>query len=96
MQSELFDADGMPNVAGEGLNSWRHQREASLQALGRETGLPINQRVEVLLRDGVRLRGRLQLQEELLFVQPKPGPLALRVDGVCFSAAEIESCVRMD
>ena len=96
-EPELFDADGAPKRSSDGYDAWRRQRHVSLSCLGRQTGLPLNHRVEVQLRDGVRLRGRLQLQEETLFVQPTDvGPLALRVDGVAFKATEIESCVRID
>ena len=96
-QPDLFDVDGQPHAPSDGYSAWRRQRDGSLNDLGRQTGLPLNHPVEVVLRDGVRLRGRLRLQEESLFVEPtEAGPLALRVDGVEFLSNEIESCVRFD
>jgi len=96
-QPELFTATCAPQRPGDGYGAWRRQRDESMNQLGRHTGLPLNHLVEVLLRDGVRLRGRLKLREESLFVEPtEKGPLALRVDGVEFFANEIESCVRFD
>nr|WP_321349206.1 hypothetical protein [uncultured Methanoregula sp.] len=59
-------------------------------------GLPLNQRAEVWLKGGIRLRGVLKLKEEQLFVAEKRDPrLELAVDGVSFLAAEIESWVRL-
>lgn len=96
-QEELFTATGAPRSPSDGYGAWRRQRDESMNQLGRHTGLPLNHLVEVLLRDGVRLRGRLKLREETLFIEPtEKGPLALRVDGVEFFATEIESCVRFD
>jgi hypothetical protein len=43
------------------------------------------------------LNGKLQLREEKLFVpEERDFRLELTVDGVSFTAAEIEACVRMD
>ena len=96
-QSELFSVHGVPQQPGDGYGAWRRQRDESLNQLGRHTGLPLKQLVEVVLRDGMQLRGRLKLREETLFVEPtEKGSLALRVDGVEFLAHEIESCVRLD
>ncbi len=95
-QLDLFDASASTQNL-DGYSAWRRQRDASLNELGKRLGLPLNHQVEVVLRDGVRLRGRLLLREATLFVQPtEAGPLALRVDGVGFMASEIESCVRTE
>ena len=68
-----------------------------MKELARQMGLPLEHPVEVWLRGGIRLRGKLRLREEMLFVQSeKESGLSLVVDGVPFTWAEIESCVRLD
>ena len=81
----------------DGYVTWRQQRLGAVNRLGQVAGLPLNQKVEVTLRDGVRLRGVLRLKEELLFQEEKPASgLDLVVDQVGFKSSEIESCVRID
>lgn len=81
----------------DGYATWRQQRTESINHLAQLSGLPLNHRVEVTLRDGVRLRGWLQLKQELLFQVHMPaGGLALTLDGVEFRSVEIESCIRTD
>jgi hypothetical protein len=59
--------------------------------------LPLEHQVEVWLVGGIRLRGKLRLQEErLFFVKDDVPQLTLLVDGVPFSIQEMESCVRLD
>jgi hypothetical protein len=83
--------------ARDPITAWREQRQMDLQKLARQLGLPLGHPVEVRLRDGVILSGPLQLGEEtLLLSSPPERRLQLRVDGVCFAAAEIEACVRLD
>jgi hypothetical protein len=93
-QEELdFGAGG----AGEGYTRWQVQRRAALVELARKVHLPLNHQVEVWLAGGIRLRGKLQLQEEKLFWQEEDGrQLGLRVDHVPFLMHEMESCVRLD
>jgi hypothetical protein len=80
-----------------GYHSWLRQRQQALAALSQSLGLPLGHRVEVWLKDGVRLRGTLQLQEERLFVDSnRDFQLRLRVDHVPFTPADIESCIRID
>jgi hypothetical protein len=90
-----FDFDA--GNAGGGYTRWLAQRREALVELARQINLPLNHPVEVWLTGGIRLRGKLQLQEEKLFLTEEHlGPLALRVDQVPFSISEMESCVRLD
>ena len=84
-------------AGADGYVTWRQQREDSVNRVGQLSGLPLNHRVEVTLRDGVRLRGRLRLREERLFLEEKfARELDLVVDGVSFRSVEIEACSRLD
>ena len=96
-QGELnFFGDGTGGGA-DGLVHWQQQRARALKRLARQSGLPLGHPVEVWLRGNVRLRGELKLREEKLFLIDDPEPkLELVVEGVPFSAADIESCVRTD
>ncbi len=59
--------------------------------------LPLGHRVEVWLSGGIRLRGILRLQEEVLFIEEeRVRHLDLVVDKVPFTYRELESCVRLD
>lgn len=81
----------------DGYSGWIEQRRAALERLAREVGLPLGHRVELWLSGGIRLRGILGFNDELLFVPEKRDETCqFAVDGVPFSAAEIESCVRVD
>lgn len=83
--------------AGEGHARWLAQRKLAVGELARQINLPIGHPVEVWLVGGVRLRGKLQLQEEKLFWgQHDVQNLGLLVDHVPFSLQEMESCVRLD
>lgn len=85
------------NSSQDGLAAWREARRVTAKRIGRELGVPLDRDVEVWLRGGVRLRGRLTLREEMLFVEsPRDLNLELVVDGVAFRWTEIESCVRLD
>jgi len=82
---------------GEGYNRWLEQRKRALVELARKLNLPLNHPVEVWLAGGIRLRGKLQLQEEMLFVpEDRVHQLRLQVDKVPFLIQEMESCVRLD
>jgi hypothetical protein len=79
------------------FNQWHAQRCEALLQMARKLGLPLAHPVEVWLLDGVRLRGVLRLAEETLFIDDALEPaLELMVDGVRFTPAEIQSCVRQD
>ena len=65
--------------------------------LAREVHLPLDHQVEVWLVGGVRLRGKLQLQEDRLFLGKDDAQhLGLVMNHVPFSIREMESCVRLD
>ena len=90
-----FDFGG--GSAGDGHTRWLAQRKLALAELARQIHLPLGYPVEVWLAGGVRLRGKLQLQEEKLFLgNDDVQHLGLVVDHVPFSIHEMESCVRLD
>ena len=93
-QSELhFDSKG----AGQGYNQWLTGRRMAVEQLARSMNLPLGHRVEVWLVGGIRLRGKLNLQEETLFIEEdRVRHLGLIVDSVPFTYREMESCVRLD
>jgi hypothetical protein len=94
VQSELnFGED----AGTEGYTRWLVGRQVATEMLARKIGLPLGHEVEVWLVGGVRLRGKLRLQEEALFIEEEPvRHLGLRVDNVAFTYREMESCVRRD
>ena len=80
-----------------GYNCWLDQRKQALIALAQKLHMPLNHQVEVWLAGGIRLRGKLQLQEEKLFLPEDDFQrVGFRVDYVPFSIHEMESCVRTD
>jgi hypothetical protein len=88
-----FDAPG----AQSGYERWQEDRRAARCELARRLGLPLGHQVEIWLRGEIRLRGRLNLAEEQLFLPEKEYPqIQLAVGRATFTAAEIESCVRTD
>ncbi|HYT61509.1 MAG TPA: hypothetical protein VEL06_15135 [Haliangiales bacterium] len=94
MQGE-FDFD--TEAAGEGYSRWLAGRKLAAVELARRLNLPLNREVEVWLVGGIRLRGKLQLQEEMLFIEEdRVRHLELQVDHVSFTIREMESCVRLD
>ena len=81
----------------DGLANWREGFEQSKRELAVSMGLPLDHPVEIWLKGEIRLRGVLKLYESRLFVEAQRDfSLELVVDGVRFTAAEIESCVRLD
>ena len=83
--------------AGEGYTRWLAQRKLAVAELARQINLPLDHQVEVWLAGGVRLRGKLQLQAERLFLgNGDVQNLGLLVDDVPFTIHEMESCVRLD
>ncbi len=88
-----FDAPG----TGQGYSQWVAGRKLAAAELAHKMNLPVGHQVEVWLTGNIRLRGKLQLQEEVLFVEEeRVRHLPLKVDGVAFTYREIESCVRLD
>lgn len=95
-QLELGLGEGSASP-GDGLDIWHAERNDALKQAIAQLGLPIGHPVEIWLRGGVRLRGRLQLRDTLLVLEDRGAwNLELRVDGVGFRPAEVESCVRLD
>jgi hypothetical protein len=93
-QGELdFAADG----PGEGYTKWVAVRQLALETAAQKLNLPLGHPAEIWLRGGIRLRGKLGLAHEALFIEEKRLlDLALVLDGVTFKYAEMESCRRLD
>ena len=88
-----FEADPAP----DGYSKWLAERKVATRELARRLNLPLDHEVEVWLIDGVRLRGKLRLQEEMLFIpEDRIRHLGLQVDRVPFAIREMESCVRLN
>jgi len=88
-----FEADG----TDLGYAKWLTGRGVAVEELARRMHLPLGHQVEVWLHGGIRLRGKLRLQEEILFIEEeRVRHLGLVVDHVAFTFREMESCVRMD
>ena len=85
------------SVSEAGYTSWIESRRVAAQVLARRMNLPLGHDVEVWLAGGIRLRGKLRLQEEVLLVEAgQERQLGLRIDHVGFTYREMESCVRLD
>jgi hypothetical protein len=81
----------------QGYVQWLTGRRVAVEELARRIHLPLGHQVEVWLYGGIRLRGKLRLQEEILFIEEdRIRHLELVVDKVSFTYREMESCVRMD
>jgi hypothetical protein len=94
LQGQLDFAD---KGSDEGYAKWLAVRRLALEEAAQKLNLPLGHAVEVWLRGGIRLRGRLSLANEVLFVEEERlDGLKLVLDGVTFSYAEIESCLRLD
>lgn len=94
LQSELnFGGEG----STEGYTWWLAGRQVATEILARKMGLPLGHEVDIWLIGGMRLRGKLRLQEEALFIEEeRVRHLGLRVEKVDFTYREMESCVRLD
>ena len=80
-----------------GYSGWLISRQLAAQDLARRMNLPLGHEVEVWLLGGVRLRGKLRLAEETLFIEEdRVRHLELLVDHVPFTYREMESCIRLD
>ncbi len=93
-QGELnFDA----SQTEQGYTQWLTGRRVAAAELARRIHFPLGHQVEVWLYGGFRLRGKLRLREETLFIdEERIRHLELVVDHVPFALREMESCVRMD
>jgi hypothetical protein len=81
----------------QGYAQWLTGRRVAVQELARRLGLPLGHQVEVWLCGGIRLRGKLRLQEEILLIEEeRVRHLGMVVDHVAFTFREMESCIRMD
>ena len=83
--------------AGLGYTQWLAGRRLTASELAHRMNLPIGHQVEVWLYGNVRLRGKLRLREDLLFIEEeRVRHLELLIDHVPFAYRQIESCVRLD
>jgi hypothetical protein len=88
-----FDSDNCQ----QGHTAWQQQRQQALLKLSCNLGLPLGRKVEVWLRNEIRLVGTLRLQEEQLFIPDDRTPdLQFVVDNVPFRVGEMNSCVALD
>ena len=94
LQGELGFTEGGPE---DGYAKWIALRQMTVEAAAQKLNLPIGHDAEVWLKGGIRLRGKLRLATDLLFIDEKRiADLALTLDGVEFIYADIESCVRIE
>lgn len=85
------------NSPNDGYARWLTGRQRTAAELAHRLNLPLEHEVEVWLVGGIRLRGKLSLQEELLIIDEESvRHLGLKVDRVPFHMREMESCVRLD
>ena len=90
-----FEFSNQPTESG--YTKWLATREAAVRAVARKLDLPLGAQVELWLNGGIRLRGKLRLQNEPLIIDDQSlADLPLTVDGIVFPFSEIESCVRLD
>ena len=81
----------------DGQAQWLAVRQMAAEAAAEKLNLPLGHPSEVWLRGGIRLRGTLRLVKDILFIEEdRLRSLPLEMDGVTFTFAEIESCVRLD
>jgi hypothetical protein len=94
LQREFSFQDG---GADAGYANWVAVRQMAAHEAAQRLNLPVGREAEVWLRGGIRLRGKLRLLNDLLFVEEHQiKNLPLTLDGVPFTCAEIESCVALD
>ena len=82
--------------SGDGYAAWQQQRLQAARQISQRLGLPLGHEVELHLLDGVVLRGRLRLKEELLFPEVQDlGDVELAIGRATLKHSEIESCLRL-
>jgi hypothetical protein len=80
----------------DGYAAWQQQRLKAMKQISHSLGLPLGHEVELRLLDGVILKGRLRLKEELLFPELTDlGNVELAIGRATFRHSEIESCIRL-
>ena len=90
-----FDFDR--SAPADGLDRWHAQRERASRRLARRLGLPLDHEVEVRLKDGVILRGKLRLKETVLILEAvDERTLELVIGRADFRPADMDACVRLD
>jgi hypothetical protein len=90
-----FNFKGHASEAG--YDGWLAGRRLAVEELARRMGLPLGHQVEVWLTGGIRLRGKLRLWEEVIFIEEdRVRHLEMLVDHFSFAYREMESCVRLD
>ena len=77
-----------------GFQFWRTEQRERLERLAALAGLPLGYQVELELKMGAVLRGRLLLEDKNLNQTVKAMGLLLRVGSAVFLAADVVSCVR--
>ena len=75
--------------SGDGYAAWQQQRLQATKQISQKLGLPLGHEVELRLLDGVILRGRLRLREELLFPEMQDlGNVELAIGRATFKHSE--------
>jgi len=88
---------GTKGASEAGYNNWLAIRQLAVEEVAKRMNLPLGHEVEVWLTGGIRLRGRLRLQEGLIFIEEdRVRHLGLTIENVAFTYREMESCVRTD
>ncbi len=59
-------------ATGNGYSQWITSRQLAVKDLARRVQLPINRKVEVWLQGGIRLRGKLKLKGDAVFLGGEP------------------------
>jgi len=81
----------------DGLKAWYDQRDADRRQLARDVGMPIGHPVEIELADGTILTGKLELAENLLWIEAgRRLDLELRIGACNFRVRDVARCVRKD
>lgn len=81
----------------QGYTRWLTGRRAAVHELALRMGLPLGREVEIWLYGGIRLRGKLRLKNEFLFIEEENvRHLELQIEKVTFAYREMESCVRLE
>ena len=100
-RANSMEKQGLLNLDAErledGYRGWLVARRLGVKDMARRLNLPLGHEVEVCLTGGICLRGKLRLQEDLLFIEEeRVRHLALQIGRASFVYRDIESCVRLD
>lgn len=80
------------NADASGLEQWREEQRTELQRSARALGLPLGHRVQLVLKNGIEVEGRLVLANE----SKRSRDPMLRVANVDFHLHDIESCLSLE